>query len=165
MKKTLLAAVLGVTLVSAGGLTFIQSKEGLFYTAYADPATGGDPWTICWGHTGPEVVKGLTVKRSQCDTWYRQDIRKAEMVVQKHVTFPLRQGQYDALVSFAFNTGPNKLPKSTLLRLTNQGKWLASCDEYPKWKYANKKVLRGLVTRRYEERGMCRQPGEYVYVP
>lgn len=164
MKKRL-AAVVVAGLLSLGGLTFIQSHEGLRYTSYPDPATGGAPWTICWGHTGPEVVKGMTVSRAQCEKWYRQDVAKAETVVQMHVTFPLRQGQYDALTSFVFNTGPNKLPTSTLLKLTNQGKWLQSCDEYPKWKYANKKVMRGLVVRRTEERALCRKPGEYVYVP
>ena len=164
MKKTAYAVVVA-GLLSLGGLTFIQSTEALRYTAYPDPGTGGEPWTICWGHTGPEVVKGLTVSRKQCEAWLRADTGKAEAAVQSLVTYPLKQGQYDALVSFTFNTGVENLRKSTLLRLTNQGEWLKSCDEYPRWVYANRKEMRGLKVRRYEERRMCRTPGEYVYVP
>ncbi len=33
----------------------VQGAEGLRLTAYPDPGTGGAPWTVGWGHTGPEV--------------------------------------------------------------------------------------------------------------
>jgi GH24 family phage-related lysozyme (muramidase) len=34
-----------------------QAPDGRF-DAYPDPATGGAPWTIGWGSTGPDITKG-----------------------------------------------------------------------------------------------------------
>lgn len=40
-------------------------SEGDKTKAYADPLTGGDPWTIGIGHTGPEVHPGLAWSEAQ----------------------------------------------------------------------------------------------------
>lgn len=164
INKKLLALAAG-SLLSLAGLAHIATSEGLYVTAYPDPATRGDPWTICFGHTGPEVRRGLTVSYDQCLVWLQQDTLKAERVVRQHVRVPLRQGQYDAYTSFVFNVGPDRFRKSTMLRLVNSGAWQASCHEFPKWRYANKMVMEGLVTRRTVEEGMCLKAGPYVYRP
>lgn len=164
VNKKLLALAVG-SLLSLGGLYHIASSEGLVYTAYPDPATGGAPWTICYGHTGPEVKPGLTVTHKQCLLWLQQDTMKAERVVRHLVTVPLRQGQYDAYVSFVFNAGATKFRNSTMLRKVNAGDAVGSCREFPKWKYANKMVMEGLVVRRFKEQAMCLEVGPYVYRP
>ncbi|MFY0357593.1 lysozyme, partial [Bacillus sp. YIM B13589] len=93
------------------------------------------------------------------------DLAKHEKFVQKLVKVPLKQGEYDSLVSFSFNLGPGNLQSSTLLRKLNSGDRRGSCMEYPKWKYANKRVLEGLVVRRFKEQTQCLQEGPYVFRP
>jgi lysozyme len=164
MKKRVLAvgAAIGI---SVAGLLHIQHGEGLRYTAYPDPGTGGAPWTICYGHTGPEVRPGLTVNQAQCDAWLREDIAEAESYLRKYVRVPLRQGEWDAYTSFVYNVGPARFRDSTMLRKLNAGDWKGACREFPKWVYANKRKLRGLQIRRTEELTMCLKEGPYVYRP
>lgn len=163
--KARIAALAAASLLSAAGIAHIKLSEGRHTTAYPDPATGGAPWTICYGHTGPEVKPGLKVSLEQCELWLLEDTAKAERAVKRLTKVPLRQGQYDAATSFVFNLGEGNYASSTLLRLQNAGQWHSACDQYPRWKYANKRVLEGLVTRRYKEQTMCRQEGPYVYRP
>ncbi|WWO60220.1 endolysin [Xanthomonas phage SB1] len=164
IKQRLLAIFAG-SLLSVAGITHIALSEGKHRTAYPDPGTNGAPWTICYGHTGPEVKPGLTVSEEQCQKWLADDLAKHEKFVQKLVKVPLKQGEYDALVSFSFNLGPGNLQSSTLLRKLNSGDRRGSCMQYPNWKYANKRVLEGLVTRRFKEQTMCLQEGPYVFRP
>ena len=51
--------------LSQEGLNLIKHWEGCRLTAYPDPASGADPWTIGYGHTGPEVKPGLTISQEQ----------------------------------------------------------------------------------------------------
>lgn len=155
----------GVLLVSAAGVGGIAVHESLRFTSYPDPGTGGAPWTICWGHTGPEVKPGMTVSRTQCEQWLAADLKKAEGVLRSTVKVPLQQGEVDAYVSFIFNVGGGNWRSSTLLRLLNQGKRKEACDQLPRWIYANKRELNGLKKRRYEERAVCLSGGAYVYLP
>lgn len=163
--KAKLAALAAASLLSVAGILHIQNSEGLKLQSYPDPGTGGAPWTICYGHTGPEVIPGLRVTKEQCELWLYQDVSNAELVVQKAIKRPIKQGEYDAMVSFVYNVGPANYRSSTLLRKFNQGDRHGSCHQYPLWKYANKRVLEGLVTRRFKERDMCLLKGPYIYDP
>lgn len=165
LRSRILKWVVGTLLVSAGGVAAVAQHEALRFTAYPDPATGGKPWTICYGHTGPEVVPGLTVSKAQCEKWLAEDLMKAQRVVTSTVKVPLTQGEVDAYVSFVFNVGGGNWRSSTLLRLLNQGKRKEACDQLPRWIYADKRVLNGLKVRRYEERAVCLSGGAYVHRP
>ncbi|HRC03299.1 MAG TPA: lysozyme, partial [Niabella sp.] len=62
------------------------------------------------------------------------------------------QGQFDALVSFAYNLGIGALQRSTLLKLVRVNpKNPAIADEFAKWVNAGGKRLNGLVKRRAAE--------------
>jgi lysozyme len=52
-------------------LAMTERDEGLRLTAYQD---SGGVWTIGWGHTGPEVHKGLVWTREQCVAALRKDL-------------------------------------------------------------------------------------------
>lgn len=164
LKTKVAALLIGVgSLVSVGGYIHVQQSEGLSYVAYPDPGTGGKPWTICYGHTGPEVYPGLKVDQAQCDKWLAEDIADAEYHLKRLVKISLTQGEYDAYVSFIFNVGPYNFAQSTMLRKLNAGDRVGACKEFPRWVYANKKVLNGLKVRRYEEQRMCLSFGKVVY--
>ena len=144
---------------SPAGSSLIQEFEGCArkrsdgsYDAYPDPGTGGDPWTIGWGTTGPDVRPGVTWTQQQCDDRFAQDLDKfAQGVAAAIGGAPTTQHQFDAMVSFAYNLGIGNLESSTLLRLHKAGNYAGAAAEFGKWDKAAGKVLPGLVRRRAAE--------------
>lgn len=169
MKKRLIAlfggALVGVALLSPAGLQHIAKSEGEVLTAYPDPGSGGKPWTICFGHTGPEVKPGLRVTHEQCLKWLHEDADKHAKEMRSVVRVPLKQGEYDAYTSFVFNTGATNFSKSTMLRMLNSGNRAGACKQLLRWVYASGRELPGLKTRRAVEYNMCLQGGPYVSYP
>ena len=110
---------------SASGRAAITRHEGLRLTAYPDPATGGEPWTVGVGHTSragpPKVTKGMKITRAQAEEILSRDLATFEAAVSKAVKVPLNQNEFDALVSLAFNIGAGAFAKSTLVKKLNAG--------------------------------------------
>ena len=136
--------------ISKAGLDLIKQFEGLYLKAYRCPA--GVP-TIGYGHTAG-VAMGQTITQQQADDYLRRDVRQFERAVARLVTVPLTQGQFDALVSFAFNLGEGALAQSTLLRLLNAGDYAGAAAQFDRWNKAGGRVLPGLVRRRAAERAL-----------
>jgi lysozyme len=136
--------------INKAGLDLIKAFEGTVLKAYPDPGTGGAPWTIGTGHTGPDVHPGLIITAEQSDALLRNDLVTAEMFVE-HAAPGCTDNQFAALVSFAFNCGRKNLGGSTLLRLHNQRDYAAAKLEFGKWTHAAGKVMAGLVRRRKAE--------------
>ena len=148
--------------VSASGRKAIMRHEGVRLTAYPDPATKGEPFTIGVGHTSaagaPKVTKGMIITEDECDEILSRDLATFEAAVEKAVTVPLNQNQFDALVSFTFNVGAGNLQKSTLLKRLNQGDYRGAAEQFGAWNKAAGKVMKGLVTRRADERALFLRP-------
>lgn len=136
--------------ISKAGLDLIKQFEGLYLKAYRCPA--GVP-TIGYGHTAG-VAMGQTITQQQADDYLRRDVRQFERAVARLVTVPLTQGQFDALVSFAFNLGEGALAQSTLLRLLNAGDYAGAAAQFDRWNKAGGRVLPGVVRRRAAERAL-----------
>lgn len=139
--------------VSEQGRALIREFEGLSLTAYPDPGTGGEPWTIGYGHTGPEVRPGLKISLAEAVDYLDRDLRSHARNVNalcKGSDTP--QGAFDALVSFDFNTGA--LHRSTLLRRHLAGLHQSAAAEFSRWKYAGGRPMAGLIRRRKRERAM-----------
>ena len=64
------------------------------------------------------------------------------------------QAQFDALVSFHYNTGA--IARSTLLRLHEAGKYGEAAAEFARWNRAGGRILKGLVRRRKAEAALYR---------
>jgi lysozyme len=148
-----------------GGVAVMHHFENCKLTAYPDPGSkSGEPWTIGWGHTGPEVKPGLVWTQAQADAAFLDDLRRFERDVESLVTVPLTQGQFDALVSFAYNVGADidadtiaeGLGDSTLLRKLNAGDYEGAAQEFKKWNKNDGQVMRGLVRRRAAEEALFR---------
>jgi len=117
--------------------------------------------TIGYGHKlhpGPvnhfdleKFKHGIT--EAPADRTLRDDLRKAEDEVNRYVTVPLNQSQFDALVSLTYSVGGHEFERSTLLRMLNTGDYLGAADQFPSWVRAGKTHPPGLRTRRQEERG------------
>lgn len=126
----------------------IKAFEGLRLKAYPDPKTGGDPWTIGYGHTG-NVKQGDICTEELANQYLCADVQSFERAVEKMVNVPLKQSQFDALVSFAFNLGATKLKGSTLLKKLNDGDYNGAALEFLKWKLPIS--LPGILRRRQAE--------------
>lgn len=138
------------TAIGQAGLDLIKSFEGCKLTAYPDPGTGGVPWTIGWGHTGPDVHEGLVWTQQQAEAQLAYDMVKYANQVTHALSGALtNQHQFDALVSFQYNTG--SLASSTLLKKHKAGDYTGAALEFGKWTHAGGRVLPGLVRRRAAE--------------
>ncbi|MFV3380265.1 lysozyme [Pseudomonas sp. NY15354] len=135
---------------SQRGLSLIKSFEGLRLQAYQD-AVG--VWTIGYGATRG-VKAGMSISKEQAERMLLNDVQRFEPEVERLVTVPLSQNQWDALVSFAYNLGSANLESSTLRRLLNSGDYAAAADQFPRWNKAGGKVLAGLARRREAERAL-----------
>jgi len=144
--------------ISNRAIDLVKTCEGCVLHAYPDPGTGGDPWTIGVGHTGPEVHAGLVITQEQADADLAADMQTAAHGVNDAVSVTLTQNQFDALVSFVFNIGLRNFQNSTLLRLLNGGNYAAAADQFPVWNKGGGGVLPGLVKRRAMERALFLTP-------
>ena len=83
-------------------ICFEQLKrfEGLRNEAYYDPA---GVLTIGYGHTGPDVRPGDVISKYWAEHLLKADLYDVEKAVDD-LKVAITQPQFDALVSFAFNT-------------------------------------------------------------
>lgn len=135
---------------SERGLALIRQFEGLRLSAYKCPA---DVPTIGYGTT-KGVKMGMTIDKAEAERLLRDDVARFEQYVDKLVTVPLMQGQFDALVSFCYNLGPANLEQSTLLKYLNTGLYADAANQFMRWNKANKTVLAGLTRRRAAEQAL-----------
>ena len=122
----------------------IKEFEGCKLTAYKCPA---GVWTIGVGHT-KGVRQGQRITERTALEYLAQDLKPCEEAVN-NLSVCTTQGQFDALVDFAFNLGETQLQKSTLLKKIKAGATESEIRyEFSRWVYSNGKKLAGLVKRR-----------------
>jgi len=129
--------------------------EGLRLEAYPDPATGNDPWTIGYGHTGglsaPQVKKGMKITKAQAEEFMKNDLEAAHKALEKLIKVELNPNQWAALISFYGNLKTTTFLKSSVLTYINQNK----LDEVPGrmalYRLGAGKIMPGLVRRRAAE--------------
>jgi len=128
-----------------------HKKDGAMFKPYVCP---GGVLTIGWGHTnhhGRQFDKNARWTQQQCNAALEEDLQGFAAQVDSIVKVPVKQHQFDALVSFAYNVGIGNLKSSTLLKKVNAGNPEGAALEFHKWKYSQGKVLPGLVRRRAAE--------------
>ncbi len=136
------------------GWTLLKTWEGCELSAYPDPASGGAPWTIGYGHTGPDVVSGLTISQAQAEAWLQRDAAEAAGAVDRHLRgVALNPRQRDALISFCFNVGAGALERSTLRKrlLSGESPAVVIAEELPRWCKGPNGPVEGLKRRRAAE--------------
>ncbi|MFN3989804.1 MAG: lysozyme [Erythrobacter sp.] len=154
--------------ISPRGTALIKQFEGCakkrgdgLIEAYPDPGTGAEPWTIGWGATGPDRFHGGRIRagtvwtQAQCDARLDEDLaRYAADVVRAIGQAPTTQGQFDAMVSFHYNTGA--IARATLTKKHIAGDYAGAAAEFARWNRAGGRVLRGLTRRREAEAALYR---------
>lgn len=139
--------------ISQSMIELIKGWEGFVGHAYK-PVPTEKEWTIGYGHYGADVKPGMTVSRAEAEQLLRRDLEKFEQTLIRQCEkdgVSLRQQEFDALVSFAYNLGPANLFGSTLWKRVKAGDYAGATTEFHKWTKAGGKVLPGLVRRRAAE--------------
>lgn len=125
------------------GVRDIILHEGMKRKAYL--CSAGVP-TIGVGHT-KGVKLGAVCTIEQAYLWLKEDLAWAEEAVNKSVKVPLKQHEFDALVSFVFNIGAPAFRHSTLLGLLNKECRKQAAEQFKRWVIGGA----GLLTRRARE--------------
>ncbi len=149
--------------VGPEGIALIKQFEGCakkradgLVEAYPDPGTGAEPWTIGWGATGPGIARGTVWTQEQCDGRLEADLARYAGDVRRAIgDAPTSQPQFDALVSFHYNTGA--IGKATLTRKHVAGDYAGAAREFDRWVHAGGRVMKGLVRRRAAEAALYRR--------
>ena len=123
--------------------------EGCRLIAYLCPANIP---TICYGSTAG-VRLGMTKTQSECDVLLDKEasafMLRVLAMCPELAPYPARLA---AVTSFAYNLGLGALAASTLKRKIRRKDWAGASAEFPKWRFAGGRELRGLVLRRALER-------------
>lgn len=134
-------------------LKMLAHHEGVRQKPYKCPA---GLWTVGVGHL---IGDG----KSLPDSWNRnftleevyailaKDVERFERGVERLITIPLRQCEFDAIISFAFNLGTGCLQRSSVRSKLNRGDKEGAIESLLKYNKAGGKVLKGLDNRRKDE--------------
>ena len=133
---------------STRGLLALINHEGVVLSSYRDSV---GVWTIGVGHTAgagtPYPLVGMTITLEQAVDIFRNDIVKFENGVNRAVKVPLKQHQFDALVSFHFNTGG--IARARLTKSLNAGDMDSAASQFMGWKKP-----KSIIGRRKKEQAL-----------
>ena len=143
--------------VSKAGIALIKHHEGVRSRPYRCPA---NLWTVGVGHLigdGKLLPDSWnrTFTEVEIDGLLKSDLRRFELGVYKMLpNVPLRQCEFDCLVSFAFNLGLGTFQRSTLRQALLRNDKKAAMESLVKYCRAGGKILKGLQTRRLDEKAL-----------
>ena len=144
---------------SLAGLDLITKWEGLKLSRYT--CIAGKP-TIGVGHVILPGENYQTITREQAMDILAKDVERFEKAVKKHITVKLNQNQFDALVSFIFNTGEGGIVNTGVQKAVNSGNFADVPAKLLEWSKARiKGVLQtnqGLYNRRLSEGQLFSKP-------
>ncbi|WP_419894597.1 lysozyme [Proteus terrae] len=144
--------VLSSTSAITIALSLISYFEGIKYKSYYD-VTG--VLTVCYGHTGNDIIQNRIYTQQECDALLQKDFIKIQRQVDALIKVSLDNHTKASLYSFAYNVGITAFARSTLLKKLNAGDQHGACEEMKRWVYAGGTVWRGLINRREMESTLC----------
>lgn len=127
----------------------VKKFEGFDSNAYWDAT--GRVWTIGWGRTW-QVAQGDVTNREAEHEWLVNYLAELRDQIRGLLRVEITEMQEEALISFVFNVGIGAFAGSTLLRKLNLGDRYGAAREFDRWVHSGDVVLKGLVTRRADER-------------
>jgi lysozyme len=152
--------------IDAAGVMIIHGAEGCArklpngnYAAYADPGSGGEPWTIGWGSTGPDIHLGMVWTQAQCDARLARTL--ADMAVPLDAAMngaATTDNQFSAMGSLAYNIGMHNFLSSSVLRFHRIGEHHEAAQAFAAWNKAGGRVMLGLTRRRVAEAALYLTP-------
>jgi GH24 family phage-related lysozyme (muramidase) len=150
----------------APALKLIKEFEGCHLTAYPDPLSGGDPWTIGYGTTrypgGRRVSRGDKITVIEADMFVRTEIDQIAKKLSETVPHwsAMTDGQQSALISFAYNLGTGFYGSGgfeTISKRLRERDWDAVPDALLLYRNPGTNVEAGLKRRRIAEGDLWRE--------
>lgn len=146
--------------ISDKGLVFLAAKEGIVVAPYRDVV---GVWTWGVGHTLHDGFNPKAMARAmpanidavvtEALKVFRGDLVRYEKAVNEAVNVPVSQHEFDALVSFHYNTGG--IYKAKLTRLLNRGDHKGAGPAFMGWSKPA-----AIIPRRKAERSLF-ESGNY----
>ena len=138
---------------------FIAQWEGLWTTAKVDRIGTGQPVTVCYGATKAEIPNlhvGEQFTKEECSELLKESLPKYWNRIAPCITVELPDKVKAALISAAYNAGPQAVCHSPMIKEMNRGYIAKGCDAFKNWYIsAQGKVVKGLINRRADERRLC----------
>lgn len=139
---------------SIGCFNIIKEFEGCSLKAYTDPASGNLPITIGWGSTmyktGKRIMMGDSITQLEADDLLAWEVGNKSTAIS--IPNNLRQCQFDAIVSFAYNLGISAYQNSTLRKKININPSDPTIQgEFMRWVNGGGHPMEGLIKRRAAE--------------
>ena len=136
-------------------IQLLKHHEGVRYKPYTCPA---GLWTVGVGHLigdGKSLPRewNKTFTQAEVDGILKRDLNRFELGISKMLpNVPLRQHEFDAILSFCFNLGLGCFQRSTIRQALLRGDKEAAMESLVKYCRAGGKILKGLQNRRLDER-------------
>lgn len=131
-------------------IALIKHWEGLRLTVGRD--TNGTP-VVGYGHDDAKMFLGDIITQDEADTFLASDVARFESFLNRVISHPVTQNQFDALLDFTYNVGMQTLYKSKLLGLVNDGMMRTAADDLLNFCHdSNGIYLQDLYDRRMAER-------------
>ncbi|MEY1278489.1 lysozyme [Providencia sp. PROV130] len=146
-----------ITAAIGGGViglsvAMISLFEGVEHKPYKDVV---GITTVCYGHTGSDIVYGKTYTEAECLALLEKDLSKVRKGVDPLIKVDIDDNTRAAIYSFTYNVGTGAFARSTMLKKLNAGDIAGACNELKRWTYAGGKEWKGLITRREIEKAVC----------
>jgi len=140
--------------INEAGMELIKHYEGWRESPYlcsaARPTIGyGSTWDR---HGNAVTLDHPDITEKQGEYLLQREVRHSEEAIKRLITAELTQNMFSSLCSFIYNVGSGNFQKSTLRMKLNRGQYESAADEFPKWRKAGGRVIKGLVRRRKQER-------------
>lgn len=153
----------------------LKHHEGVRQKPYQCPA---NLWTIGVGSLLypeqariPPTVEGMAKRKAwplnpqdnrtwsmeEVDALLAKDVVRFERGLDKFLPVPLKQNEYDAILSFCFNLGLGTFQRSTLRQALLRNDKITAIESLLKYNKAGGKVLKGLDNRRKDEAALFRR--------
>lgn len=148
-------------------LSLIREFEGFRAQSYRD-AVG--IWTIGYGTTGSAGLgitprAGLSISQPEAERLLFLALERFAAQIRPGLKIDLTENQFGALLSLAYNIGPEAFLRSTLLKELNAGRFDRAADQFLVWTKASGRHLPGLKRRRAAERALFLSPPPAVTPP
>ena len=140
--------------INEAGLEIIKRFEGWrsspYLCAAARPTIG---WGSCWDDKGdPVTLDHPSITKEQGEHLLKREVRHVEKAIRRSVKTFLNENQFSACCSLAYNIGSGNFFRSSLRQKLSRGDIEGASNEFPKWRRAGGRILKGLVIRRGFER-------------
>lgn len=145
-------------------INLIRKYEGFNEKSYADPATGGEPYTLGYGTQfypdGAPVKRGQYCSKEKALEYLFHEINVIDGQLSK-LNLDLDDCMRQALISFIHSVGWEAFLYSHVIDLIEHEKLCAATEEIGRWIFDEEhRAIGGLLDRRREEANLFLQEAE-----